>query len=394
MQVLDFPPDLSPGVVPVTVTVAGQTSNPVNFTVTGGGGGTQPTVLDHRVTGDQLGPNAPCVPPPTPKSTFAPTDPFVFQWTFISGFQNGAMIRWEWIQPDGSIFKQLQGPVVNPNSEVCVNDAIDIAGQPAASLPGNWQVRVFYNGTLIATDNFTISGGGATQPTVLDHRVTGDELGPEAPCNPPPTPKSTFAPADPFVFQWTFISGFQNGAMIRWEWIQPDGTIFKRLEGPINNPNSEICFNDAIAIAGQPAASLPGNWQVRVFYNGSLLVTDNFTITGGAGGGPQSLCRLELSNLFGAGQALGAVWAVPACPSQPDPLSATTASSLQTTLQNVLKALDLIRCIRFDRTRVTSLSARFPGMPRQQAIQEVGQLIEGEGITFREASTPGPKNQP
>ena len=46
------------------------------------------TVNDHRVTGDPLGPNAPCVPPPIPKSTFAPTDPVVFQWTSVSGFQS------------------------------------------------------------------------------------------------------------------------------------------------------------------------------------------------------------------------------------------------------------------------------------------------------------------
>ncbi|CAN5382026.1 hypothetical protein BH20ACI2_BH20ACI2_09470 [soil metagenome] len=37
---------------------------------------------------------------------------------------------------------------------------MSIAGTGAASLPGNWQVRVFYNGILLATDNFTIGGGG------------------------------------------------------------------------------------------------------------------------------------------------------------------------------------------------------------------------------------------
>jgi hypothetical protein len=235
--------------------------------------------------------------------------------------------------------------------------------------PARPSIVVFLSGVGITT---------TTSFTVNDHRVTGDQLGPNAPCNPPPTLKSTFVPTDAVVFQWTSVSGFQNEAVLRWEWIQPNGSIYENHpKQPANNPNSDVCFNDAITIAGTPAASLPGNWQVRVFYNGSLIATDNFTISGGGGGGgtQSRLCRLELSTLFGAGQALGAVWARAACPSEPDPLAPTTVTALQTTLQNVLAALDLIPCIGFDRSRVTGLSARFPGMPKAQAVQEIQQLI-------------------
>lgn len=151
------PPDLSPGVVAVTVTVAAQTSNAVNFTVTGGTGGGV-TLNDHRITG---GPIPGACEPPVAKASFAPTDAQAIQWTFVSGFQNGAVIRWEWVQPNGTIYTQHEAPVNNPNSHVCFWNGIEIAGQPAASLPGNWQVRVFYNGTLLTTDNFTITAAPA-----------------------------------------------------------------------------------------------------------------------------------------------------------------------------------------------------------------------------------------
>ncbi len=113
--------------------------------------------------------------------------------------------------------------------------------------------------------------------TVNDHRITGGPI-PGA-CDPPVT-KTGFAPTDAQALQWTFVSGFQNGAIIRWEWVQPNGAIYRRFETPVNNPNQHVCFWDAIGIAGQAAASLPGNWQVRVFYNGAQIVTDTFTISG------------------------------------------------------------------------------------------------------------------
>lgn len=150
------PPDLSPGVVVVTVTVAAQTSNAVNFTVTGNTGGV--TVNDHRITG---GPIPGACDPPVAKTSFAATDAQAIQWTFVSGFQNGAVIRWEWVQPNGTIYRQQEAPVNNPNPHVCFWDGMSIAGQAAANLPGNWQVRVFYNGTLLTTDNFTLTAAPA-----------------------------------------------------------------------------------------------------------------------------------------------------------------------------------------------------------------------------------------
>ncbi|MFN0121748.1 MAG: cohesin domain-containing protein [Blastocatellia bacterium] len=162
------PPDLSAGTVPVTVTVTAQTSNAVNFNVTGGVPGL--TLNDHRIG---AGPIPASCEPPVVKTSFAPTDARAFQWTFVSGFQNGARIRWEWIQPNGSIYRRQEAPVNDTSQHVCFWDAIDIAGQAAASLPGAWQVRVFYNDALLVTDNFTITGGGACGEVSIPTTLTG-----------------------------------------------------------------------------------------------------------------------------------------------------------------------------------------------------------------------------
>jgi hypothetical protein len=232
-----------------------------------------PTVFEHLTTAGPI-PNG-CGTPPA-KTSFTTLDPTVLQWTSISGNTTGSAVRWEWVQPNGSIFKQFTGTINNTNSNICVFDGMSIAGTGAAALPGTWQVRVFYNGTLIATDNFTIST--VPPPNVFEHSTTAGPI-PNG-CGTP-IAKTSFSATDATVLQWTSISGHQNGSIVRWEWVQPNGTVFKQFEAPINNTNSNICFWDGMSIAGTGAASLPGNWKVRVYYNGILLATDDFTIGGG-----------------------------------------------------------------------------------------------------------------
>jgi hypothetical protein len=137
---------------------------------------------------------------------------------------------------------------------------------------------------------------------MLTHQVVTGALASETSCVPP-TPKSVFAPTDARVYHWTSLSGASIGDLVRWEFIQPDGftytsTLFRLTFG------GDVCFWASINIAGQPAANLPGNWEIRVFYNNVFLATGPFTITG-QGGGQGRICRRELS-LFHAGmQALG-----------------------------------------------------------------------------------------
>jgi len=164
------PPELPPGTVSVTVTVLAQRSNAVNFTVTGGSG-SQFTVTTHLTTDAVSGA---CNPPPQAKTSFSPTDARVYQFTSGNGARIGDLVRWEFVQPNGTIHL-TQNYTSTFAGDICFWAPMNIAGAPAASLLGNWQVRVFHNGTLIVTDNFTItqSGGCALIPISIGETKNG-----------------------------------------------------------------------------------------------------------------------------------------------------------------------------------------------------------------------------
>src|SRR5205085_12591636 len=62
--------------------------------------------------------------------------------------------------------------------------------------------------------------------------------------------------------------------------VQPNGVVYRAFNYTISQvAQGQACFWDAIQIAGQSAASLPGNWQVRVYIKGVQVLTENFTIT-------------------------------------------------------------------------------------------------------------------
>ncbi len=148
----------------VTVALAG------NGVSTGG-----VTILDHTMTGGPV-PGA-CVKP-TVKTTFAPTDTEAIQWTLASGMTPGDAIRWEWVQPNGAVYRTFNHTLQQANQgQACFWDGMPIASQPAASLPGNWQVRVFIKGVQMLTENFTISGGGGACPVITNVSPSSGAVG-------------------------------------------------------------------------------------------------------------------------------------------------------------------------------------------------------------------------
>lgn len=227
------------------------------------------TVADHKMTG--ITPANDCTAPPA-KTSFATTDTQATQWTLVSDGNIGDVVRWEFVQPNGTIYFQTSSQPLTFSGAVCFSAFIFIAGQQAASLPGAWQTRVFYNNVLQFTENFTIGVSGAV--TITDRRMTGNT--PANDCTPPPV-KTNFAPTDPVAYLWASATGANAGDIARWEFVQPNGSVYSQSQLTLAVSGS-VCFWGGINIAGQPAASLPGNWQARLFYNGALMLTENFTI--------------------------------------------------------------------------------------------------------------------
>ncbi len=150
------------------------------------------------------------------------------------------------------------------------------------------QRRAAENGDRTADSTGSTSREFGIAVVINDHTTTGDDPSILTNCRRPPA-KTTFAPTDPVVYQWTLASGVSVGDVIRWEWQQPNGAIYATTNPLFPTPIGNVCFWSRIFIAGQSAATLPGSWQVRVIYNGSVVVTDSFTITGQQGGGTNQL---------------------------------------------------------------------------------------------------------
>lgn len=138
------------GVTVFNPTPGGGVSNAFNFPIT-----TVISILDHRMTAGPIPDN--CVAP-TAKLAFLSSDARAYQWTLVSNASNGDVVRWDFIQPNGSIYFTTS-TTIGFNGGVCFWSWIDIAGHPAATLTGVWQARVFYNGTPVLTENFNISPG-------------------------------------------------------------------------------------------------------------------------------------------------------------------------------------------------------------------------------------------
>jgi hypothetical protein len=229
------------------------------------------TVTDHKMT---AGPIPSQCASPVAKFNFLPADPLAYQWSLLSGVREGDVIQWQFIQPNGSLYLQSSPVTATFNGNGCFWASMAIAGQPAASLFGNWQARVFYNGTQILIENFTISGSGGAV-TITDRRMTGTT--PPNNCAPPPV-KTNFAPTDQIAYLWVLATGASAGDLVRWDFVQPNGSLYFQSQLTLT-VSGNVCFWSGINIAGQPAAALLGNWQVRLFYNGAQMLTENFTIT-------------------------------------------------------------------------------------------------------------------
>ena len=249
---------------------SGQAAHQAQSGRTSGVSAVAATLSDHKMAGQE--PPGNCNPP-TSKTAFAPTDARAYNWVLVSGAAAGDTVSWDFRQPDGSSFFTTNLTLTISGS-VCFWAYINIAGTPAASLLGTWEVRLTYNGTLLTSDTFTIRNDTVV---LTDHRITGST--PDNNCTAPPS-KTSFAPTDARVYQWTSVSDSRNGDRVRWEFVQPNGSVYATSSTLTLNGDGSRCFWVSIDIAGQPAATLLGTWRVRLYYNDlPLLPTpDTFTI--------------------------------------------------------------------------------------------------------------------
>ncbi|MBI3696727.1 MAG: carboxypeptidase-like regulatory domain-containing protein [Acidobacteria bacterium] len=217
--------------------------------------------------------------------------------------------------------------------------------------------------------------------SLANQRVTGAR--PDA-CDPPPPAKSVFAATDALVFHWTSVSGVSQGDVILWEWIKPDGSVFTR-QRLILDVSGDVCFWSGIAIAGDLPATLPGNWAVRVLYNGAELLTANFTIiVAGPTGG--KLCGRNLTSFYVGMHSLGFFFAR-ASFNLGRSLDAAWVAQMRIDLGSASDGVvSMSPCLSFDLTRFSGLAAALPGMSGDDALQAAQGLIQDLTQAVRQAA--------
>ena len=113
----------------------------------------------NRVMTKAIGENACTIP--TPADVFLPTDARAVVWFTVDNTLAGDIPAVRWQTPAGDTYAtEVWDPIRAPGSW-CLWAWMDIAGQPAADLQGQWAARVSWNGSAAFDMPFSIEGGAA-----------------------------------------------------------------------------------------------------------------------------------------------------------------------------------------------------------------------------------------
>ena len=189
-------------------------------------------------------------------------------------------------------------------------------------------------------------------------------------CSPVPVNRTVFSPNDGAAYNWISVTGIAVGDTVQWSFYAPDGSSYATSNYTATFSGNG-CFWAGIFIQGYTAASLPGDWTIKISYNGQPLASATFTIASGTGA---TVCRYELSLFFGAANALGIALIQPQDPSgYPQDIIVT---ELQAGIAAAKTAFEVIPCIPFDYSEFDSVVAAVPSLDADGATNAVSKLIQ------------------
>jgi uncharacterized protein (TIGR03437 family) len=97
-----------------------------------------------------------CLAAPT-QSSFQSTAPIVWLYFTYTGAHAGDVLTANWVHPSGQLDPSQPSLTVSSSGGGCAAAPLVVAGSEAAQDPGNWQVKLFRNGSLQFTLPFTIA---------------------------------------------------------------------------------------------------------------------------------------------------------------------------------------------------------------------------------------------
>ncbi len=189
--------------------------------------------------------------------------------------------------------------------------------------------------------------------------------------------RRSFSIGEREIYQRTTVAGLAAGDMVRWEWLQPDGSLFKAGQ-LITGFSGGGCVWDGLALTND-AALLPGDWQVRVLVNQKVVTVDRFAIgaavEAGAVDASGRLSRQILNAHFTGLIRLGFAVMRAGC-TGPNPVTGDVLAFMRddlTALENTMSLSSAV--IPFDLGRIRAVRDGLDGMTGDAALVVVNQLF-------------------
>ncbi|MGH9847843.1 MAG: hypothetical protein ACREEM_54850, partial [Blastocatellia bacterium] len=259
--------------------------------------------------------NVPCNVPIETRF-FLTTDQRIWLWFRVSGAATGDRIRAEWVAPGGAVYRTTNWDPLTSGGTWCLWAYQDLADTGAASRLGGWTVRVYYNNNSLFNQSFSVLSLGQMTTRAVD---TG------AGCNQP-VETEAFSTTDQRAWLWFTINGTSTGDRFRVEWDSPGSSRYRAAAWNPLASGGSWCFWDRITIAGDFPASLPGQWNIRVYYNDNILFSRWFYISAvrhnstlafqvGPDGRFNAGAFPDLQTGFGGASSYGIMYRWPAYPS-------------------------------------------------------------------------------
>jgi hypothetical protein len=160
----------------------------------------------------------------------------------------------------------------------CINPLV----QDAAACPGvgNVDISAAAEIKLLDVVGFTLVSNA---PVSVTTKVTSDTTGiVNGTCSTPPLVTS-FTAQSAKVWLYFLVTGANIGDSALIDFVRPDGVINASFQSSVSvlGANGAVCFSPGMSISGTSAASFPGTWTIRVYWNDSAapLFTINFTLS-------------------------------------------------------------------------------------------------------------------
>ncbi len=149
---------------------------------------------------------------------------------------------------------------------------------PAAS--GNAVPVVVEAGHAMSQSGVTIAVAAGSAFSVTSEELAGsvNTVGTrELACSAPPA-QSSFPSTNAVVWVYFTYAGAHAGDVLTANWIHPAGQVDPFQPSLTIGSSGSGCAAAPLVLAGSEAAQDPGNWQLKMYYNGSLEFTLPFTI--------------------------------------------------------------------------------------------------------------------